>query len=219
MKNTTGLHYGYNLTAEKYGVPTFPSNNSWPFEFLTLDGDLPNLEYVVNKLHKANNKKEQKEKIAQEHNWGRQGSHCSALVKITPEYDNLFIGHSTWYIYQAMNRIYKYYHFNFSSFTKDELPTYSLSFSSYPGYLISVDDFYIADSGLAMLQTTNNVPNHTLYDYVVPQSLLSWYRVRAALALSNTGYVKIFTFCVTLFTVNLSRARIIINRKPNSQYD
>eukprot|EP00490_Sorites_sp_Unknown_P029332 CAMPEP_0114659680 /NCGR_PEP_ID=MMETSP0191-20121206/18316_1 /TAXON_ID=126664 /ORGANISM="Sorites sp." /LENGTH=258 /DNA_ID=CAMNT_0001885597 /DNA_START=873 /DNA_END=1649 /DNA_ORIENTATION=+ len=43
------------------------------------------------------------------------------------------------------------------------------------------------DSGLAMLQTTNSVPNSTLYDLVTPQSLYAFQRVRIANALAHNG--------------------------------
>ena len=36
------------------------------------------------------------------------------------------------------------------------------------------------DNGLVMLQTTNDVYNMTLFDYVVPQTVPSWVRVRVA---------------------------------------
>ena len=38
-----------------------------------------------------------------------------------------------------------------------------MAFSSYFGYLKSLSDFYIIDGGVAMLQTTNGIPNMTLY--------------------------------------------------------
>lgn len=38
-----------------------------------------------------------------------------------------------------------------------------------------------------MLQTTNNVFNHTLYTTVVPESLLAWQRVRLANHLATDG--------------------------------
>lgn len=36
------------------------------------------------------------------------------------------------------------------------------------------------DNSLVMLQTTNDVYNMTLFDYVVPQTVPSWVRVRVA---------------------------------------
>ena len=47
----------------------------------------------------------------------------------------------SWYTYSAMNRIYKHYAFNISR----SPATTVMSFSSYPGYLSSLDDFYIMD--------------------------------------------------------------------------
>ncbi len=46
-----------------------------------------------------------------------------------------------------------------------------VSFSSYPGFLESLDDFYLMDTGLVMLQTTNSIFDNSLYQYVVPESV------------------------------------------------
>ncbi len=63
----------------------------------------------------------------------------------------------------------------------------SYIFFSYPGFLESLDDFYTLSSQMVLLQTTNNVFNHTLYEAVVPQSLFAWQRVRAANFMANSG--------------------------------
>src|SRR5690349_5353977 len=80
-----------------------------------------------------------------------------------------------------MNRIYKHYKFELSSIALRE------SFSSYPGMLSSLDDFYIMSSGLTMVQTTNSVFNMDLYSKVHPESLLAWQRVRLANEISKSG--------------------------------
>ena len=52
----------------------------------------------------------------------------------------------SWYMYSAMNRIYKHYAFKVSAPGRSTLPANKvMSFSSYPGYLSSLDDFYIID--------------------------------------------------------------------------
>ena len=43
-------------------------------------------------------------------------------------YENVFFSHSTWFVYQSMNRIYKYYDLNVNMFSSKKI-----SFSSYPG--------------------------------------------------------------------------------------
>jgi len=110
--------------------------------------------------------------------------HCSALVKILGNYSEIFASHSTWFSFQSMNRIYKHYQFNLTSSSNKGR---RMSFSSYPGILASIDDFYMMDSGLIMLETTNNIINQSLYQYVVPQSLLAWQRVRLANLLADSG--------------------------------
>ena len=74
-----------------------------------------------------------------------------------------------------MVRIYKHYDFALAS------PHHKLrrtSFSSYPGELSSDDDFYLMDTGLALLQTTNDILDPELYKLLTPKSVLNWQRVR-----------------------------------------
>ncbi|XP_075409447.1 phospholipase B-like 1 [Tenrec ecaudatus] len=118
--------------------------------------------------------------------------HCSALIKVLPGFENILFGHSSWFVYASMLRIYKHWDFNIN----DKYTSSSrLSFSSYPGFLVSLDDFYILSSGLIMLQTTNSVFNKTLLQQVVPQSLLAWQRVRIANMMAKDGrtWAEIFS--------------------------
>ncbi|KAK7175517.1 hypothetical protein R3I93_002435 [Phoxinus phoxinus] len=110
--------------------------------------------------------------------------HCSALIKMLPGYENLLFAHSSWYTYAATMRIYKHWDFKLS---EPHTATGKLSFSSYPGFLVSLDDFYLLGSGLMMTQTTNNVFNSSLYSYITAASLFSWQRVRLAHVLAQTG--------------------------------
>jgi len=102
------------------------------------------------------------------------------------------MGQSAWFTYGAMNRIYKHYNFPTSSFP------HKVSFSSYPGSLVSQDDFYIMSSGLVMLQTTNGILNATLYDQVTPNALLAWQRVKLANQLADSGKM----WCETISNFN-----------------
>ncbi|TMS14940.1 Phospholipase B-like 1 [Larimichthys crocea] len=110
--------------------------------------------------------------------------HCSALIKMLPGFENLLFAHSSWYTYAATMRIYKHWDFHIS---EPHTATGKLSFSSYPGFLVSLDDFYLLGSGLMMTQTTNNVFNASLFDIITPNSLLAWQRVRLAHSLAHNG--------------------------------
>ncbi|XP_077414260.1 phospholipase B-like 1 [Vanacampus margaritifer] len=118
--------------------------------------------------------------------------HCSALIKMLPGFENLLFAHSSWYTYAATMRIYKHWDFHIAD---PHTATGKLSFSSYPGFLVSLDDFYLLGSGLMMTQTTNNVFNSSLFDNISPKSLLAWQRVRLAHSLAHTGeeWAKVFS--------------------------
>uniref|UniRef100_A0A671MAB9 Phospholipase B-like n=1 Tax=Sinocyclocheilus anshuiensis TaxID=1608454 RepID=A0A671MAB9_9TELE len=117
-------------------------------------------------------------------------SHCSALIKMLPGYENLLLGHSSWYSYAASMRIYKHW-----DLKNKHNGTSRLSFSSYPGILSSLDDFYLLGTGLLVTQTTNNVFNSSLFSLVTPEALLAWQRVRVAHALACTGKQWAQIFC------------------------
>ncbi|GHP11886.1 phospholipase B domain containing [Pycnococcus provasolii] len=132
---------------------------------------------------------------------GRAG-HCSALIRPTGDLKDIVFGHTAWYGYQTMTRIYK--HYDFSKAPAPSAVRPRSSFSSYPGYLSSLDDFYLMKEApaqgededgpaplkgtMAMIQTTNNVFNKTLYqEGVRPESVLAWQRVRVANSIAENG--------------------------------
>jgi hypothetical protein len=115
-------------------------------------------------------------------------SHCSALIKPLKNsqgaYPELFSGHTTWTGYIDMLRTYKIYNLYYNNpATKSR----TVSFSSYPSDLSSIDDFYVTDTKLSVIETTNGIFNTTLYQYVVPQSVLSWIRVILSNRMATDG--------------------------------
>ncbi|XP_008295003.1 phospholipase B-like 1 [Stegastes partitus] len=110
--------------------------------------------------------------------------HCTALIKVLPGFENLLLGHSSWYTYAATMRIYKHWDFRVSD---AHAATGKMSFSSYPGFLMSLDDFYLLGSGLLMTQTSIGVFNSSLFAQLSPHSLLAWQRVRLANSLAHSG--------------------------------
>jgi len=173
-----GQKYGYNMAAQKFGLPLLQDNFIWQWlSGLAEFGDIVN---VLNPSSRPNFKEMTTEELQ---DYVMHRSHCSVIVKVTPLLDDIFFAHSTWSAYYTMNRIYKQYIFDL------ELKTASvqMSFSSYPGSLSSIDDFYIMDSGLAVVETTNMIFNNSLWDRLIPQTLFTWQRVRIANALATTA--------------------------------
>lgn len=119
---------------------------------------------------------------------------CSAIIKMADNFSDILAGHTTWWQFASMIRIFKRYEFNFNN---PMVVSKKMAFSSYPGMISSWDDFYMMDSQLLLLQTTNNIADAALYDLIKPQTLYSWQRVRVANAFSQSGmdwykYISMF---------------------------
>eukprot|EP00729_Bicosta_minor_P008118 gene8118-30476_t len=73
-------------------------------------------------------------------------THCSALVRATPDLSEIYFSHVTWY-----------------KFPFKTSKAQTVMFSGYPGELASIDDFYLTSQQLAVMETTNSVFNCSRY--------------------------------------------------------
>ncbi|XP_035209140.1 putative phospholipase B-like 2 isoform X2 [Stegodyphus dumicola] len=179
LEQLHGLEDGYkNITSK-------PSTEVDVLGLLLLNirGDLGDIEAVL----KKNNSK----KVL-------TGASCSALVKVLPNNRELYVAHDTWSGYNTMLRILKKYIFNFhATMNKDSpvIPGHTCTFSSYPGLIFSLDDFYLISSGLVTLETTIKNRNESLYKLITPEGIvLEWQRNIIANRLAEDGkkWTKIF---------------------------
>lgn len=108
--------------------------------------------------------------------------HCSALVRLTEDNEDVMIAHDTWSTLNSMLRTYKMYDLPFKMSSdelnaSDTVPASSVSFSSYPGVLNSGDDFYVLNTGLIQWETTIGNSNPALSErFISPMSILEWMR-------------------------------------------
>ena len=183
-KQMIGLYEGYNLMAndeEKIDLISFQN-------IISL-GDIDEIEYWKNISNRPNYKNmtlEQIKKYTLLHN------HCTSLIKILPDFSDIFFGHNTWTGYNKLIRIFKEY--KFVPNPNNDFPGKIILMSSYPGAINSQDDFYITSADLYITETTNNVFNETLFDFLNPNTLMCWIRTMVANRLSNSGKEWVNTF-------------------------
>lgn len=111
-------------------------------------------------------------------------THCSSLIKVAPDFSDIWFGHNTWTNFSSMMRIFKEYRFVSNEKTEKSKV---VAFSGYPGVLTSIDDFYITDQDLFITETTNSIFDTKLYDLLTPRSLLTWLRSILANRLSDNA--------------------------------
>eukprot|EP01088_Endostelium_zonatum_P017361 TRINITY_DN508_c1_g1_i1.p1 TRINITY_DN508_c1_g1~~TRINITY_DN508_c1_g1_i1.p1 ORF type:complete len:545 (-),score=115.19 TRINITY_DN508_c1_g1_i1:56-1690(-) len=184
-----GLMQGYNMFMSKND--TKKTLDVWAFTILNGAGDL--LDITAAFSHEDNlgrpnlRPKEHKDWSYRDlKNW-IYNSHCSGLVKTTGDLSDIWIGHTSWFMFQSTMRISKYYDFPLHNpSTRSKVVT----FSSYPGFLESLDDFYITSSQLVVIETSNSIFNQSLYDIVKnnPRVLLSWQRTLLANRVADSGH-------------------------------
>ena len=163
MNQFDGVMAGY--ASSDYGKAN--PLETWSFTLINAVGDLFDIIPALDRTQRPAFDKMTAKQIRE---YLLVNGHCSALVKLADDMSDIYVGHSSWFTYSAMLRIYKTYNFNLNNKSNKGVTT---SFSSYPGVLSSLDDFYMmGESKLMMIQTTNNIINETLWDLIVPESLL-----------------------------------------------
>ena len=169
-----GLYNGYKSVAK--------SNENIDFsEFSVLSGTADALDIKRHLLKSQNFNKMSKEEIDR---YILLNSHCSALVKLAKDTSDIWFGHNTWNYYILMIRIFKEYRFVTNKGSERSKTTV---FSSYPGALSSIDEFYYLDSNLLVMGTSNTVKNNDLFKLITYESLLIWVRQILANRLASSA--------------------------------
>uniref|UniRef100_A0A1I8A841 Phospholipase B-like n=2 Tax=Steinernema glaseri TaxID=37863 RepID=A0A1I8A841_9BILA len=162
----TGIYHGYTNVI-KPGIQ-YDIN---PILMINVNGELIDLEKKFNKT---------KDLMKPEDN-----GKCSGLIKVSPGNKDLFISQVTMSGFESMIRVLKLYKFGYD---KKMYPGHTITFSSYPGMLYSSDDFALASSGLAMIETTVNIFDEKLFERIKPDGQLScWLRAVVANQLARDG--------------------------------
>lgn len=116
---------------------------------------------------------------------------CSALVKILPNNTEIFVSHADWSHYKTMLKVIKRYKMQLKRSAaqgSDVIPGSEMVFSSYPGTLHSIDDFYMTrQPQLTVIETTVVNYNDDLTHNIVPISVPEWMRAMVSNRLANNG--------------------------------
>lgn len=144
-------------------------------------GDIDELEYI-NKTNRPNYKNMTSEEIK---NYVTERMHCSSLIKVAPDYSNVWFGHSTWSGYNRLIKMFKEYRYYPGG--KFPVKANTILVSGYPGVINSNDDFYITSANLYVAETTNHVFNTSLFDNLTPESFTCWLRTMVALRMADNG--------------------------------
>ena len=143
--------------------------------------DIDELEYI-NKTNRPNYKNMTSEEIK---NYVTERMHCSSLIKVAPDYSNVWFGHSTWSGYNRLIKMFKEYRYYPGG--KFPVKANTILVSGYPGVINSNDDFYITSANLYVAETTNHVFNTSLFDNLTPESFTCWLRTMVALRMADNG--------------------------------
>ncbi|XP_054169360.1 putative phospholipase B-like 2 [Oppia nitens] len=175
FEQLTGLQDGYNVKLWSH-IPDKPGMHvdSKGMISLSIIPELNEFELILNKTIKHKT---------------RDGS-CSAFVKPLPDGSDLYVAHNTWVWYSMMLRIFKKYELNYRKLPNDNeiIPGRVSAFSSYPGALTSIDDFYILSSGLVVQETSLTNINSNLWKYIKPEKIvLEFVRNLVANRLAESG--------------------------------
>lgn len=166
-----GLHAGYTLLHQQSNG-TLPGLTLEQIMWLNIYPEMDDIQSGISPSSRRNFAAMGRKDFF---NYVRESTHCSALFRVTPELDDLIAAHTTWSNYIWMLRVFKAYKLPFKA-SKAE----TLFFSGFPGVLASQDDFVVTSEKLVIIETTNDVFNNSLYDFVTTSTVPYWVRVIVA---------------------------------------
>jgi hypothetical protein len=170
-----GLVDGYNSVAPKDKQMTWMD-----MQINNIDAELTDISYIDPKRRPPIDKMTAEEFL----DYIETNSRCSALIKISPDFSNLWFGHNTWTNYSSMNRIFKEYRLRTNDNSEKAR---TIAFSGYPGALSSMDDFYITDKDLYVAETTNEPFNNDLWNLLSTNTVPTWQRTMLANRLTDNA--------------------------------
>jgi len=94
--------------------------------------------------------------------------HCSAFVRVADGSADMYTAHNTWGDYTQMTRVWKYYDFPIKN---GDMMARTIGMSSYPGAISSMDDFYQLSSGLVVVDTTLEILDPFIWDFVIDRQV------------------------------------------------
>nr|BAN41243.1 hypothetical protein, conserved [Entamoeba invadens] len=182
MEQVRGITAGHNLAVSLDKQMTFFDMFFYESygDLLDLTAVLPGDDGVVREMWY---KKYANDSNAFHLQW-KMRTKCSGLVKYVKDKHDIYVSQAAWFYYGAMTRVMKYFNIQLSS---DYLSAKEVSFSSYPGFVFSFDDFYMTSNNLAIFETTFPNFNTDLNKFIVPETILDWLRIVVAVRHSDNG--------------------------------
>jgi hypothetical protein len=114
---------------------------------------------------------------------------CSSIIKLVENKSDVVFGHATWDTFESLGpRILKHYSLPIMRRQHAE-HHYDVYFSSSPGVLSSIDDFFTVSgyAQLGVMETTNSLYNLRLLNDIVPNTVLSWTRAVTSNQMASSG--------------------------------
>ncbi|ETO09376.1 phospholipase B domain containing 1 [Reticulomyxa filosa] len=127
-----GVKDGYNAAIEELNTG-LPPLDEFAFDFINANEEWPDVVQAINDSMRVDWFAFKTSKQALNHRL--KSGHCSGLIKVTPELDDIIFSHSTWFVFYVyvwrfqywwMNRVYKIYSFELEM----DIPTSRMVMSS-----------------------------------------------------------------------------------------
>jgi hypothetical protein len=180
-----GILEGYNQHSACAQEEGFVAMTALEINLVNLDGDLFDL-MTAYPDHSSQSNKRLKNGLRHQDPSTSKELRCSSLFKLTD--NDVFFGHDTWDTYAtAAPRIFK--HNNLPVRRNGDIVPYLNSFSSSPGFVASIDDYYLisGSSRLTVIETSNEVYNTSVYSLLSPETNMCWVRSMVANMLATNG--------------------------------